>query len=193
MSMFRRSLRGGGVAALAALFAILATLSASAREAKVPEGPNLGQPATPEQIAGWNISVAPDGKGLPPGKGTAALGSKIYIQRCAICHGMNGEGSSAQELVGGIGSLATKEPTLTIGSYWPYATTLFDYIRRAMPPEAPLSLTSDEVYSLCAYLLFLNGIISKDDEMNAKTLTAIHMPNRNGFIRIYHGLHHKAH
>jgi cytochrome c len=167
-----------------------ATPKASA--AKVPAGPGLGTPATPEEIAGWDISIPPNGDGLPPGKGTPEQGAPLYAANCASCHGASGEGSTAEELVGGQGSLAGPEPTLTVGSYWPYATTLFDYVRRAMPPEAPLSLTADEVYAVSAYLLYLNKIIPKDAEMNATTLPAVEMPNRDGFVPVYRGLGRKA-
>lgn len=173
--------------AIAALFvAALGSAAFAAYAADPAEGPNLGKAATPEEIAGWDISIPPDGSGLPAGSGTAKAGAAIYAAKCAPCHGASGEGSSAEELVGGIGTLATDNPTLTVGSYWPYATTLFDYIRRAMPPQAPLSLTADEIYSVSAYLLYLNKIIGEDDELNATLLPKIQMPNRDGFIQIYH-------
>lgn len=150
------------------------------------KGPNLGRPATPDEIAGWDISIPPDGGNLPPGAGTAKSGAAIYAAKCASCHGDKGVGRSAEELAGGIGSLATDNPTLSVGSYWPYATTLFDYVRRAMPPPAPLSLSNDDVYAVCAYVLFLNGLIGEDEALTATTLPKIKMPNRDGFISIYH-------
>ena len=177
----RAPLRGGARAVLAAAPSARAAEKAEVR-AKVPEGPKLGTPATPAEIAGWDISIPPDGAGLPEGKGTPEQGAALYAEKCASCHGRDGEGSTAEELVGGRGSLAGPEPTLTVGSYWPYATTLFDYVRRAMPPEAPLSLSADQVYAVSAYLLYLNKIIPGDAEMNAKTLPAVKMPNREGFV-----------
>jgi cytochrome c len=153
--------------------------------AGAPEGPNLGREATPAQIAGWDISVGPDGVGLPPGKGTPAAGALVYEQKCQACHGARGAGQPNDRLVGGQGTLASKTPVKTIGSYWPYATTVFDYVRRAMPYIQPQSLTNDEVYALTAYLLNLNGIIGDGDEMNAQTLPKVKMPNQTNFIVVY--------
>jgi len=169
----------------AALASILVLAACGPGASAPPEGPKLGRPATPQEIAGWDISIPPDGAGLPEGSGTPKAGAAVYAAKCAACHGDRGQGLSAEELVGGIGTLASDNPTLTVGSYWPYATTLFDYVRRAMPPEAPLSLSADEIYAVSAYLLYLNKIIGADDELNAKTLPAIRMPNRDGFIQIY--------
>ena len=149
------------------------------------EGPNLGREATPAQIAGWDISAGPDGVGLPPGKGTAAAGAIVYEQKCQACHGAGGAGQPNDRLVGGQGTLASKAPVRTIGSYWPYATTVFDYVRRAMPYIQPQSLSNDEVYALTAYLLNLNGIVGDGDEMNAQTLPKVKMPNRDSFIVVY--------
>ena len=146
------------------------------------EGPNLGSDATPAQIAGWDISVGPDGIGLPPGKGTSATGAIVYEQKCQACHGAKGGGQPNDRLVGGQGTLASKAPVRTIGSYWPYATTLYDYVYRAMPFSAPQSLTPDEVYSVVAWLLHRNGIIDEDSVMDARSLPAVRMPNRDGFI-----------
>jgi S-disulfanyl-L-cysteine oxidoreductase SoxD len=143
---------------------------------------DIGQPATPDEIAGWNIDVLPDGSGLPPGKGSVRDGEKIYAETCAACHGAKGEGKPMDRLVGGQGTLATAKPIPTVGSYWPYATTLFDYIHRAMPFSAPKSLTADQVYAVSAYLLYVNGIIGEDAVMDARTLPRVQMPNRNGFI-----------
>jgi S-disulfanyl-L-cysteine oxidoreductase SoxD len=147
------------------------------------ETPNLGAPATTAQIAGWDISVGPDGAGLPPGSGTAAKGAAVYEQKCQACHGARGAGQPNDRLVGGQGTLASSAPVRTIGSYWPYATTVFDYVRRSMPYIQPQSLTDDEVYSVTAYLLNLNGIVAENDEMNARTLPQVRMPNRDNFIR----------
>ena len=149
------------------------------------ESPNLGREATPAQIAGWDISVGPDGVGLPAGKGTPAAGALVYEQKCQACHGARGAGQPNDRLVGGQGTLASKAPVRTIGSYWPYATTVFDYVRRAMPYLQPQSLSNDEVYALTAYLLNLNGIIGDGDEMNAQTLPKVRMPNQSNFIVVY--------
>jgi len=149
------------------------------------EGPNLGREATPAQIAGWDISVGPDGVGLPPGEGTPAAGALVYEQKCQACHGARGAGQPNDRLVGGQGTLASKSPVRTIGSYWPYATTVFDYVRRAMPYIQPQSLSNDEVYAVTAYLLNLNGIIGEGDEMNAQTLPKVKMPNQANFIVVY--------
>jgi S-disulfanyl-L-cysteine oxidoreductase SoxD len=145
-------------------------------------GPNLGRDVKPEEIAAWDMSIPPDGSGLPAGGGTAVEGAAVYNARCASCHGANGTGGPADPLVGGIGTLASQKPVKTVGSYWPYATTLFDYIRRAMPFNAPWSLSNDEVYAVSAYLLSLNGIIDQKARMDAKTLPQVKMPNRDGFV-----------
>jgi S-disulfanyl-L-cysteine oxidoreductase SoxD len=144
-------------------------------------GPNLGREVKPEETAAWDITVPPDGSGLPPGSGTATEGGAVYFAKCAGCHGVKGVEGPADRLVGGIGTLASKKPVKTVGSYWPFATTLFDYIRRAMPYNAPQSLSNDEVYAVSAYLLFLNGIIDPEVRMDAKTLPQVKMPNRDGF------------
>lgn len=149
-----------------------------------PDAPHLGRPATAADIAAWNLSVFPDGTGLPPGHGTAVEGEKIYNTRCVSCHGPHGEGASAQDLVGRSHPLDSEEPDQNVGSYWPYATTIFDFIRRAMPMNAPESLSADEIYAVTAYLLYENGIIGQHEEMNSKTLPEVRMPNRNGFIWI---------
>ena len=149
------------------------------------ESPNLGREATPAQIASWDISVGPDGAGLPPGKGTPATGAPVYEQKCQTCHGAKGAGQPNDRLVGGQGTLASKEPVRTIGSYWPYATTVFDYVRRSMPYIQTQSLSDNEVYAVTAYLLNLNGIIGENDEMNAQTLPKVKMPNQSSFILVY--------
>ena len=142
----------------------------------------FGEPATPEQIAGWDIDIAPDGTGLPPGSGTVQEGESLFAKLGAGCHGANGEGTDvAPALVGGFGTLDTDQPLKTVGSYWPYATTLYDYIHRAMPANAPQSLQPDEVYALCAYLLYLNDIVPEDAVMDAQTLPQVLMPNHAGF------------
>jgi cytochrome c len=149
------------------------------------EGPGLGVPATPEQIAGWDISIGPDGAGLPPGSGTSTAGRAVYDAKCAACHGAEGAGRPNDVLVGGQGTLREAAPIRTIGSYWPYATTVFDYIRRAMPYVTPHSLTADETYAVTAYLLALNGVIGENDVMDATTLPKVEMPNRANFDSAY--------
>jgi cytochrome c len=147
------------------------------------QAPQFGQPIAPADIAPWDISIGPDGAGLPPGRGTATEGEVVYAARCQACHGEKGVGRPNDALVGGMGSLAPdKAPVKTVGSYWPYATTLFDYIRRAMPFQGSQSLTSNEIYSVSAYILQLNEIIGKDDVLDAQTLPKVKMPNRDGFI-----------
>jgi mono/diheme cytochrome c family protein len=147
------------------------------------QAPQFGQPIAPADIAPWDISIGPDGAGLPPGRGTATQGEAVYAAKCQACHGEKGAGRPNDALVGGMGSLAPgKAPVKTVGSYWPYATTLFDYIRRAMPFQESQSLTSDEVYAVSAYILQLNEIIGKDDVLDAQTLPKVKMPNRDGFI-----------
>lgn len=145
----------------------------------------LGQAATAEQIRGWDIDVRADGAGLPPGRGSVAQGRAIYTARCQACHGANGAGGTAPRLAGGQGTLATKTPVLTVGSYWPYATTLYDYIHRAMPLDSPQSLTPDEVYAVTAYTLHLNGIVEADTVLDAASLAAVRMPNRDGFRPVF--------
>lgn len=151
--------------------------------AAAPEGPKLGRPASPAEIADQAINVFPDGSGLPPGKGTAQEGKPAYQTACASCHGPDGIGGSAGELAGG-GSLTGPHPDKNIGTYWPYATTLFDFIRRSMPLHAPRSLSDNQIYAVTAYLLHINGIIGEREEMNARTLPRVAMPNRGGFVQI---------
>ncbi len=147
------------------------------------ESPNLGQPITEGDIKGWDLSVLPDGTGLPPGSGTAAQGAKIFAEKCAACHGEGGKGGSNQMLIGHGPNLTDSiDANKTITNFWEYSTTLFDYIRRAMPWPQPHTLTDDEVYSLIAYILAGNKIIGEADVMNAQTLPKVRMPNRDGFI-----------
>ena len=162
---------------------VLAALICAATAATAADAPKLGQAATPADLAAWDISIAPDGAGLPPGKGTSAQGEAVYVSNCSGCHGEKGAGKPNDVLVGGAGSLAAgQRPVKTVGSYWPYATTLFDYIRRAMPYNAPKSLSNDEVYAVSAYILALNGVIGADDVIDAQSLPKVKMPNRDGFI-----------
>ena len=146
---------------------------------------DFGRAATPKEIRGWDIDVSPSGAGLPPGDGDARQGEAIFIAKCASCHGAHGEGKPMTRLVGGIGTLRDKKPEKTVGSYWPYATTLFDYVRRAMPLNAPQSLSPDEVYAVSAYVLFLNGIVPEDATLDADSLPKVKMPNRDGFVSAY--------
>ncbi|HXD40260.1 MAG TPA: cytochrome c [Ramlibacter sp.] len=144
--------------------------------------PAFGQPAPADLIAAWDISIPASGAGLPAGGATAREGAAIYLQKCASCHGERGAGKPADPLVGGGGTLASKTPLRTVGSYWPFATTLFDYTRRAMPLNNPMSLTDNEVYAVSAYVLYLNGLLGEDDRLDALSLAKIRMPNRDGFV-----------
>src|SRR5258706_2854497 len=154
--------------------------------ASLPSGsgkpPAFGAAVSAEEIARWDISIPPSGAGLPRGGGSARQGLQGYEQKCMACHGAKGAGKPADPLAGGVGSLSGKTPLRAVGSYWPYATTLFDYVRRAMPITNPLSLTDDEVYAVSAYVLYLNGIVGEDTAMNAQTLPQVKMPNRDGFV-----------
>lgn len=142
----------------------------------------FGQPATPDEIKQWDMDVRPDGKGLPEGSGTVAHGKVVYDENCEACHGPNGQGGVKDRLVGGEGTLASANPVKTVGSFWPYATTLFDYIHRAMPYPAPGSLSADDTYAVTAYILSLNGVVPEDGKLDKETLPKIKMPNRDGFI-----------
>jgi S-disulfanyl-L-cysteine oxidoreductase SoxD len=142
----------------------------------------LGRPATADDIRAWNIDANPSGEGLPLGQGTAAGGAAVYASKCARCHGPTGVEGPMDRLVGGRDTLASTSPVKTVGSYWPYATTLYDYIYRAMPFDAPQSLTVDEVYAVTAWLLHENGITEADTVIDARTLPQIPMPNRHGFV-----------
>jgi len=146
------------------------------------QGYGLGKVATEKEIAGWNIDVSPDGRGLPKGSGSVSQGKQVYDSMCAACHGAKGEGKPADRLVGGKGSLNTARPIKTIGSFWPYAPTIYDYVFRAMPYNAPQSMTPDQVYAVTAYLLHLNGIVGADAVMDAAALPKVQMPNRAGFV-----------
>src|SRR6516165_4175595 len=160
-----------------AAFALLVAMDA---RGQTPYG--IGRPATPQEIAGWNIDIGRDGSNLPPGGGTASRGREVFEQQCASCHGDNGQGGVGDQLVGGQGTLATAKPVRTVGSYWPYAPTLFDYIRRAMPQNAPESLSNDDVYAVSAYILNLVGLVPNDTTLDAKSLPSIKMPNRKMFV-----------
>jgi S-disulfanyl-L-cysteine oxidoreductase SoxD len=149
--------------------------------AAVAQSPHLGKPISQADLAEWDINILPDGSNLPPGSGKAADGGKIFAEKCALCHGDNGRGGIAARLIGGPPK-ASLDGGKTIANYWPYATTLFDFVRRAMPFNQPRSLTDREVYSLVAYLLAENKLIGENDEINATTLPKVRMPNRDNFV-----------
>jgi mono/diheme cytochrome c family protein len=162
---------------------VCAAAALSSAAAAAPPQPvfGFGKPATPQEIAGWDIDVRADGAGLPPGRGGVEAGRAIYAQKCAACHGATGVEGPMDALAGGAGTLATAKPVRTVGSFWPYATTLYDFIHRAMPFTQPQSLSPDETYAVTAYVLFLNHIVPKDAVLDARTLPKVRMPNRNGF------------
>ncbi|MCC8936952.1 cytochrome c [Bradyrhizobium sp. Arg68] len=168
--------RNFGVALLAAAIVIPGAATQAA------ERYGIGRAATPAEIAGWDIDIGRDGANLPPGSGSVARGRIVFGEQCASCHGDSGQGGVGDRLVGGQGTLASPKPIRTIGSYWPYASTLFDYVRRAMPQNAPQSLSNEDVYAVSAYLLSLNGIVPDNAVLDARSLGAIKMPNRDGFV-----------
>ena len=174
------------------LFALATVLvfGAGAAFAQSPGGqtPKLGKPISEADIKAWDISVLPDGTNLPPGNGTSAQGAKIYTEKCVACHAEGGKGGGAPgagPLVGGAPLTNGIETVKTIANYYPYATTIFDYIRRAMPYNAPRTLADNEVYALTAYILALNKLIGENDVIDAKTLPQVKMPNRDNFILPY--------
>ena len=164
-----------------AIFSAL-LLSAMMTDASLAETPNLGKPINEAAIAAWDISILPDGTGLPKGSGTPAQGAVIYADRCALCHGDNGKGGSAAALVSDREIAGISASQKTIKNFWPYSTTIFDFVRRAMPFQTPRSLTDDEVYALTAYILAENKLIGANEMMNAQTLPKVKMPNRENFI-----------
>lgn len=169
-------------AAAAAGISFLAGVLLLAPAPALAEG-TFGRPALPEEIRAWNIDVRPDGVGLPPGSGSGAEGEELYLERCAACHGEFGEGIGRWPvLMGGEGTLTADRPEKTVGSYWPYASTLYDYIRRAMPFGHAQSLTPDEVYSVALYVLGMNDIVDPDETHDQDSFARIEMPNRDGFI-----------
>lgn len=170
MSMHKQSMALAVVAALAAVGVVLAD-----------DGPGLGEPLTAAEIEDGNFVVMPSGDGLPEGSGTAVEGEEIYRVHCLSCHGERGEGGLSDRLAGGHGSLDGSAPVRTVGSYWPYATTAFDYIRRAMPYQEPDVLSADEVYAVTAYLLYVNDIVERRERLDAATLPEVKMPNQDGF------------
>jgi cytochrome c len=162
------------------LLALLVAACASPTQAQERYG--IGRAATPAEIAGWNIDVGGnDGSNLPAGSGTVERGKTVFAEQCASCHGGKGQGGIGDRLVGGQGTLASPKPVKTVGSYWPYAPTLFDYVRRAMPMNAPQSLSDTDVYAVSAYVLHMNGLVPADATLDAKSLGAIKMPNREMF------------
>lgn len=165
----------------AALGAALLGATGQAEE-RGPGHYGYGTRPTQEQIAGWAIAVRPDGQGLPPGRGSVDQGAEIYMQQCAACHGTFGEGEGRFPKLAGEGSLTGDRPEPTVGNYWPFATTLFDYINRAMPFPAPHSLSADEVYATVAYILNLNNVVAPDFVADRDSLPRVQMPNRDGFI-----------
>ena len=168
--------------------AALAFVLSCGAGAALAESANLGKPITEADIAPWDIAIMPDGTGLPPGSGTFAQGAQVYAQQCMACHAEGGKGGGmpgAGPLVGGGPLTGGIDTPKTIANYYAYATTIFDYIQRAMPFQAPRKLTHDEVYALTAYILGLNKLIGENDVMDAKTLPQVKMPNRDNFILPY--------
>jgi mono/diheme cytochrome c family protein len=170
---------------LAGFVLLFAASGISCALAQETQKPRLGHAPTEGELRKWEAPALPDGTGLPKGSGSALVGKPIFLRRCAGCHGEHGEGHDpvGPQLVGGIGSLASKQPALTVGSYWPYATSVWDYIHRAMPyyPN-PGTLSADETYAVTAYILSQNHIIGEGEVMDQSSLPKVHMPNRNGFI-----------
>jgi cytochrome c len=145
-------------------------------------GYGVGRVPSPAELDALTVMVTTTGEGLPKGSGTAKQGKEVFAQHCAVCHGPMGEGGDGPALVGGQGTLATSKPKRTVGSYWPYATTLWDYVNRAMPFDRPGTLSHAQVYAVSAYILFLNGIVDEKKVLDAKTLARIRMPNVDGFV-----------
>ena len=161
---------------------VLAMLALSLPLAAQSPAFGVGRPATAEEIRDLGPAIAPDGSGLPEGSGTVGAGRDVFVAQCARCHGPKAQGDVGPALVGGQGTLRSARPLKTVGSYWPYATTLWDYINRAMPFDKPGLLKPSEVYAVAAYILNINGIISDTDIMDAKSLPKVKMPNRDGFV-----------
>ena len=164
---------------------LLGVLLGVASSGSFAQSPNLGLPVDESTLDSIDYTILPNGDGLPEGSGTALEGAGVYRQHCLACHGEGGIGGINDPLVGGRGSLVTASPVKTIGSFWPYATTVFDFVRRAMPLQAPGTLGNDELYAVTAYLLYLNGIVGQAEEMNARSLPLVKMPNRDGFVRAW--------
>lgn len=163
--------------------AAIAAIAGAAAAAEPPGYYGYGRPATPAEIAGWNIDARPDGVGLPPGSGTVAKGADVYADQCAACHGTFGEGEGRYpKLSGGEGTLTKDRPEPTVGSYWPFAVTVFDYIDRAMPFFAPHTLSTDDIYALTAYVLNINNIVGNKFVADRSSLPKVKMPNHDHFI-----------
>lgn len=162
----------------AALVALLLMATGAAAQSNY----QLGRKITERDITSWNIDVSPSGAGLPAGSGSVSQGKAVYESRCAACHGMKGEGKPADRLVGGVGSLKSGKPVKTVGSFWPHASIIYDYVFRSMPYDRPQSLTPNEVYAVTAYLLHLNGIVEVSATLDAASLPKVRMPNRDGFV-----------
>ena len=163
------------------LFAIATAIVSVSASAAEPQRYGFGTTPTKAQIDGWAIAVRPDGQGLPQGSGSVADGDELYANVCASCHGTFGEGAGRYPRIAGQGKLTGERPEETVGSFWPYATTLFDYINRAMPFPSPHVLPPDQVYALTAYVLNLNGLVDDNFVADAKSLPLVKMPNRDGF------------
>jgi len=174
---------GGGMAAKSSTGIPLGAAGPHAVQ-PLPDKPRFGKPISEPDLAAWNIDVrTPDGQGLPAGRGSVAQGRTVYAAKCVACHGADAKGGPVYgTMVGGIGSFKGAPRVLTPGSMYPYAPILFDYIRRTMPMDRPLSLTANETYALSAYILNLNGLVPANAVMDANTLPKVQMPNRNGFI-----------
>lgn len=181
-----RSIRVFPARSLAASLALLAAVSVGLPLRGVPaataQGYGLGSTPGEAEVSAWDISISQDGEGLPVGRGTVEQGSEVYSIRCAECHGDSGEGGDAEALAGGHRTLRSPRPLKTVGSYWPYAPTVWDYVNRAMPFDRPGMLTTDQVYSVVAYVLFLNGIVERTAELNEGNLAEVIMPNRDSFV-----------
>ena len=159
----------------------LGILLLAAGQAAAEEKPGLGVPVSAAEVAAVDLVIMPDGQGLPAGSGNAHQGVVVYQRECRVCHGDGGQGGPNDRLTGGVGSIATNQPVKTTGSYWPYATTIFDYVHRAMPYHLPGSLSADDAYAVTAYLLAGSGVIARVEVMDAQSLPAVRMPNRDGF------------
>jgi mono/diheme cytochrome c family protein len=169
-------------------FSVVALMLGIISNAALAESPNLGRLAAPEELAAWDISIGPDGAGLPAGSGAPQQGEAVYVAKCLACHGEKGAGKPNDPLAGGRGTLVGDQvPVKTVGSFWPHATTLFDYVRRAMPLNESKSLSGDEVYAVVAYILRLNGVIEQNETINAQTLPKVRMPNADGFATFARG------
>ena len=168
----------GSAVGLALAVAVWSGAAAQSRSAPY----DIGRTATTDEIRNWGVNIGPNGEGLPAGGATAAEGRRAYQRRCARCHGPTGTEGPDDALVGGRGTLSSDSPRKTVGSYWPYATTLWDYVNRAMPFDEPGSLNADEVYGSVAYVLFLNEIIGEHDRIDASSVPRVRMPNRSGFV-----------